>query len=56
MTIDGRKNCLVAGMRSKKVVRIGTTTRTTVGMGAIVIEKAMRNAKMKYWMSRKCHL
>lgn len=56
MGIEGRKNCLVAGIKHTSSDRIGTATLTNMGIGAIAREKIMKPARAGYWMSSQPHL
>lgn len=46
--MDGRKNCLVAGIKHTNSETRGMATLTTMGMGAIAREKIMKKAKAGY--------
>lgn len=56
MGMDGRKNCLVAGIRHTSSDTMGTATLTNMGIGAIAREKIMKPARAGYWMSSQPHL
>lgn len=46
--MDGRKNCLVAGIKHTNSETKGMATLTNMGMGAIAREKIMKKAKAGY--------
>lgn len=46
--MDGRKNCLVAGIKHTNSETSGMTTLTAIGIGAITREKIMKKAKAGY--------
>lgn len=51
MDIDGRKNCLVAGIKHTRSDTMGIAILKNSGIGAMVTEKIIRKARAKYWMS-----
>lgn len=56
MGIDGRKNCLVAGIKHTRSDTIGTAILTRMGIGAMASEKIMNPARAGYWMSSQPNL
>lgn len=54
--IEGRKNCLVAGIRHTNSESRGMPIFTRVGMGAMIREKSMKPARAGYWISSHPHL
>lgn len=56
MGMDGRKNCLVAGIKHTRSDTMGTAILTSMGMGAMAREKIMKPARAGYWMSSQPNL
>lgn len=54
--IEGRKNCLVAGIKQTNSEIVGMPILTRIGMGAITSEKIMKPAMSGYWISNHPHL
>lgn len=56
MGMDGRKNCLVAGIKQTRSDDMGTAILTKMGIGAMAREKIMKPARAGYWMSSQPNL
>lgn len=51
MGMDGRKNCLVAGIKHTNRETVGMAILTRTGMGAMTKDKSMKAARAGYWTS-----